>query len=237
LQRFIQVDSEIKSEVEGFLMKKTTLTISSKNYSSWSLRGWLMLKMSGISFEEVKVSATSASARAELLLLSPSMLVPCLHHNGVDVWDTLAIGEYLNEVAPKAGLLPVNTAQRAHCRAICGEMHSGFAALRASLPMNIKASFKGFKVWGKAQNDIDRIVDIWNDCFKRYKGPYLMGPTATLADAMFAPVCLRFASYDVKLSAACSTYVNLILSQTAMVQWIKEAKAEPEDIVELEVEF
>ena len=218
-------------------MKKTTLTISSKNYSSWSLRGWLMLKMSGLPFEEVVVSPDSASARAELLLLSPSMLVPCLHHNGVEVWDTLAIGEYLNEVAPKAGLLPTNIVQRAHCRAICGEMHSGFAALRASLPMNIKASFKGFKVWGKAQSDIDRIVDIWSDCFNRYGGPYLMGKTPTLADAMFAPVCSRFSSYDVKLSAECAAYVKLILSHNAMKEWIRDAKAEPEDIVELEVEF
>ncbi len=99
-------------------------------------------------------------ARAELLLLSPSILVPCLNHNGTKVWDTLAIGDYLNEVAPNAGLLPSNPVHRAHSRSICGEMHSGFNALRGALPMNIKARMKGFKVWSKAQSDIDRILGL-----------------------------------------------------------------------------
>ncbi len=106
-----------------------------------------MVKLSGLAFKEVMLGTDNADARAELLLLSPSMLVPCLSHGKVKVWDTLAIGEYLNEIAPKAQLLPTNVVHRAHCRAICGEMHSGFAAMRASLPMNIKARIKSFKVW------------------------------------------------------------------------------------------
>ena len=122
-------------------MARTTLTLSSKNYSSWSLRGWLMAKLAGIDFDEVIVAPDDADARAEILLLSPSILVPCLTYEGVKVWDTLAIGEFLNEIAPDAGLLPKDRAKRAHCRSICGEMHSGFVSLRQALPMNIKAHF------------------------------------------------------------------------------------------------
>src|SRR5579864_6396242 len=110
-------------------MNKTTLTIASKNYGSWSLRGWLLCKMAGLDFEEEHVGTDDASTRAELLLLSPSFLVPRLRHDGVIVWDTLAIAEYLHELKPEANLLPADRAKRAHCRAICGEMHSGFSNL------------------------------------------------------------------------------------------------------------
>ena len=111
-------------------MTIATLSIASKNYGSWSLRGWLLCKMSGLEFEEQQVSMDDPSTRAELLLLSPSFLVPCLTHKGLKIWDTLAIAEYLHEIRPDAGLLPSEQAQRAHCRSICGEMHSGFANLR-----------------------------------------------------------------------------------------------------------
>src|SRR5436190_6151736 len=109
------------------MMTSTTLTISSKTYSSWSLRGWLLCKLAGLDFEERVLSTSDPSTRAELLLLSPSFLVPSLEHDGVTVWDTLAIGEYLHEIRPAAGLLPSDRKARAHCRAVCGEMHSGFA--------------------------------------------------------------------------------------------------------------
>src|SRR6478672_9785251 len=117
-------------------MSGAVLTISSKNYSSWSLRGWLLCRMAGLDFEETPVPIDDPSARAELLLLSPSFLVPCLTHDGAKVWDTLAIAEYLAELKPEAGLLPADRIARAHCRAISGEMHSGFSNLRAALPMN-----------------------------------------------------------------------------------------------------
>ena len=122
-------------------MPKAVLTISSKNYSSWCLRGWLLCKLADIDFEEEVVSLDDPSARAELLLLSPSFLVPALTHDGVKVWDTLAIAEYLNELKPEAGLLPASRAARAHCRAISGEMHSGFSNLRTALPMNLRAHY------------------------------------------------------------------------------------------------
>lgn len=218
-------------------MAKTTLTISSKNYSSWSLRGWLMVKLAGIPFSEVPVATDNIDARAELLLLSPSILVPCLNHGNAKVWDTLAIGEYLNEIAPKAGLLPTNAVHRAHCRSICGEMHSGFSALRASLPMNIKAHFKNFKVWSKAQLDMDRVFFIWRDCLSTYKGPYLFGKKPTLADAMFAPVVMRFKTYGIALDPVCERYCDQILSMPEIKEWMAAAIAEPDDIEELEVEF
>jgi glutathione S-transferase len=122
-------------------MAKATLTISSKNYSSWSLRGWLLTRFSGLEFEEITTAPDDASARAEILLLSSSILVPCLRHDGATIWDTLAIAEYLNETMPDAGLLPADRVQRAHCRSICGEIHSGFTTLRASLPVNLKGHF------------------------------------------------------------------------------------------------
>ena len=214
-----------------------TLTISSKNYSSWSLRGWLLVTMAGLPFKEEVRPVDDPSTRAELLLLSPSFLVPCLTHGEVRVWDTLAIAEYLNEIAPEAGLLPADRAARAHCRAICGEMHSGFANLRSALPMNLKARFPGFKVWSGAQADIDHITGIWRDCFARYGGGFLFGRQPTIADAMYAPVATRFETYDVKLDRESAAYCKRILAWPPMAAWIAAAKAEPEAVEELEVEF
>ena len=218
-------------------MPKATLTISSKNYSSWCLRGWLLCKLAGIDFEEELVSLDDPSARAELLLLSPSFLVPALTHDGVKVWDTLAIAEYLAETFPRAGLLPKDRAARAHCRAICGEMHSGFYNLRSALPMNLKAHHPGFKVWAGAQADIERVAAIWRECLERYGGPYLFGGSLTMADAMYAPVCTRFLTYDVKLDPKCSAYSRSIMEWPAMVEWVEDAKAEPAEMEELDVEF
>lgn len=217
-------------------MTKATLTISSKNYSSWSLRGWLLTKFSGLPFIEKHVSPEDDAVRAEILLLSPSFLVPCLHHGGIKVWDTLSIAEYLAEIRPEAGLLPADRKARAHCRSICGEMHSGFSNLRSSLPMNLKAHFPNFKIWSRAQADIDRITAIWRDCLEKTDGPYLFG-TRTMADAMYAPVATRFLTYDVPLDAVCAGYCQTIMAMPEMQEWIDAAKCEPEDIDELEVEF
>jgi glutathione S-transferase len=218
-------------------MSRATLTINSKNYGSWSLRGWLLCKMADLDFEELMLSSDDPTIRAELLLLSPSFLVPCLTHDGVKVWDTLAIGEYLNEIAPEAGLLPADRAARAHCRAICGEMHSGFSNLRSALPMNIKGRFPGFKVWAGALADVERVVAIWRECLDQWKGPYLFGKRPCMADAMYAPVCTRFVTYDVKLDGACAAYCKAIMALPAMQDWIAAAKTEHEEVLELDVEF
>jgi glutathione S-transferase len=212
------------------------LTISSKNYSSWSLRGWLLCKMAGLEFEEKLLPADDPSTRAELLLLSPSFLVPCLTHDGLAIWDTLAIAEYLNELRPEVGLLPKERAARARCRSVSGEMHSGFGSLRAALPMNLKAHHPTFKIWSGAQADIDRIVTIWRDCFSAYGGPYLFG-ALTMADAMYAPVVTRFLTYDVLLDRSCAAYCERIMALPFMMEWVAAARAEPEEVEELDVEF
>jgi glutathione S-transferase len=217
-------------------MAKATLTISSKNYSSWSLRGWLLTKFSGLEFDEIVVSPDDPDVRAEILLLSSSIRVPCLRHDGATVWDTLAIGEYLNELKPEAQLLPSDRVLRAHCRAICGEIHSGFTTLRASLPVNLKGHFPGFKIWSRAQADIDRVCTIWRECLARSDGPFLYGER-TIADAMYAPVVTRFKTYDVTLDDRLARYSDVILNLPEMQEWIAAARLEPEDIEELEVEF
>jgi glutathione S-transferase len=218
-------------------MSKATLSIASKNYGSWSLRGWLLCKMADLEFEERHAGSDDPSTRAELLLLSPSFLVPCLTHDGLKIWDTLAIAEYLHELKPEAGLLPSDPARRAHCRSICGEMHSGFSNLRSALPMNLKAHFPGFKSWAGARADIDRVTTIWRECFDQYKGPSLLGASPCAADAMYAPVCTRFLTYDVALDPASARYCKTVMAMPHMQEWIGAAKTEPEELEELDVEF
>jgi glutathione S-transferase len=216
-------------------MAKASLTISSRNYSSWSLRGWLLCRFAGIEFDTVAVPLHEANVRAELLLLSPSFLTPCLTYEGIEVWDTLAIAEFLHEVAPEAGLLPQDRALRSRCRSICGEMHSGFANLRSALPMNLKVRHAGFKIWSGAQADIDRVTTIWRDQLDR-GGPYLFGHL-TMADAMYAPVCTRLQSYDVPLDRVCAAYRDRILDLPQMREWTAAALTEPDEVEELDVEF
>jgi len=214
-----------------------TLTLSSKNYSSWSLRGWLLAKFAGLAFTETMVSPDDPDARRELLLLAPSIRVPCLTHEGARVWNTLAIAQYLDEVCPDAGLFPADRIARAHCRSVCGEMNSGFANLRSSLPMNLKARHPGHKIWGGAQPDIERIVEIWNECLAAYGGPYLFGARRGAADAMYAPVATRFLTYDVKLDRSCIEYTRTIMAMPEMAEWISAAQLEPDDIEELDMDF
>ena len=234
-----------KSPTKPAAARKTTaksaavasLTLSSKNYSSWSLRGWLLAKFAGLPFAEDMVSPDDADARRELLLLAPSIRVPCLSHEGARVWNTLAIAQYLHEECPDAGLFPADRVARAHCRSVCGEMNSGFANLRSSLPMNLKARLPGHKIWGGAQPDIDRIVEIWTECIATYGGPYLFGSRRGAADAMYAPVATRFLTYDVKLNRACIEYARTIMAMPEMGEWIAAARMEPEDIEELDMDF
>ena len=206
-------------------MADATLTINSRNYGAWSLRGWLLCKMSGLEFDEHVLDNDDPDTRAELLLLSSSFLVPKLVHDGVTVWDTMAIGEYLNEVRPDSGLLPTDRVARAHCRAVCGEIHSGFVNLRSALPMNLKAQHRDFKVWAGAQADVDRIVAIWGECLEAYGGPFLFGSQPTIADAMYAPVCTRFRTYDVELDDRSAAYRDTIMALPAMREWIDGRRA------------
>lgn len=217
-------------------MTRAVLTISSKNYSSWSLRGWLLCQLAGLDVEEERVPIDDPDNRAELLLLSPSVRVPRLTHGEVSVWDTLAIAEYLNETFPEAAMLPADRAERAHCRAISGEIHSGFHNLRSALPMNLRARHRDFRVFAGARPDIERIEAIWGDCLARSGGPFLFG-APTVADAMFAPVATRFVTYDVALQPPSRAYCDTILAWAPMAEWIAAAQAEPEEVEELDVEF
>jgi glutathione S-transferase len=216
---------------------RATLTISSRNYSSWSLRGWLLVRFAGLPFDEVVVPPDDADARKELLLMSPSIRVPCLTHDGAKVWNTLAIAQYLNEIRPDAGLMPAERIARAHCRSVSGEMNSGFANLRASLPMNLKGHFPNHKVWGGARPDIDRIVEIWTECLATYGGPFLFGKQRGMADAMYAPVATRFLTYGVKLDKPCMRYCETIMAMPEMKEWVAAALQEPEEIQELDMDF
>lgn len=217
-----------------------TLTLSSKNYSSWSLRGWLLCKMAGLEFTEVPVNLDDHDQRQELLLLAPSVRVPRLEDDDVSVWDTFAIAEYLDEKFPEAGLIPRQLARRSHCRAICGEMHSGFQNLRSALPMNLKARHESFKIFSGARPDVERVKEIWTECLETqkggYDGPYLYG-RLTMADAMYAPVCTRFRTYAVPLPPKLQAYCDAIFDWDLMKEWTAGAMAEPDEIEELEVEF
>ena len=214
-----------------------TLSISSKNYSSWSLRGWLLARFSGIDFIEESVPMDDPSARKELLLLAPSIRVPCLTHEGAKVWNTLAIAQYLDEVCPEAGLMPADRIARAHCRSVSGEMNSGFSNLRSSLPMNLKGHYPDFKIWAGAQPDIDRITDIWHECLALYGGPFLFGQRPGMADAMYAPVVTRFLTYSVELDEPCRGYCRTIMAMPEMQEWVAAALREPDEIDELDMEF
>jgi len=168
----------------GAAASQAVLTISSKNYSSWSLRGWLLCQLAGLEVEEQVVPMDDPDNRAELLLLAPSVLVPRLTHDGASIWDTLAIAEYLAELYPDAGMLPKDRVARAHCRSISGEIHSGFYNLRSALPMNLKARHRKFKIFSGARPDVERVKTIWHECLDAYGGPWLFGRKPTMADAM-----------------------------------------------------
>jgi glutathione S-transferase len=218
-------------------MPVATLTIISHNYGSWSLRGWLLCALAGVKVDVTTAAVDDEAARAELLLLSPSYLVPRLDDGDTSAWGAWAIAEHLNEIDPPNPIFPAERAPRAHCRSVCGEVMSGFANLRTALPMNIRARHTGFTVWEGAQTDIDRITTIWSDCLSRYGGPYLFGSAPTAADAFFAPICSRFATYDIALDGDCARYRDTMLAHPAMVDWIAQAHAESEQIEELDAEF
>ncbi|MGY2050459.1 glutathione S-transferase family protein [Methylobacterium sp. JK268] len=218
-------------------MAEATLTVSSRNYSSWSLRGWLLCRMAGLDFAVEVLGTGDAASRAELLHLSPSFLVPRLTHGPVRVWDVMAIAQYLHEWRPEAGLVPADIVQRAWCRSVAGEMHGGFVNLRSALPMNLRARYTAFKLWGGAQSDIARVREIWEEALTASGGPWLFGHAPTVADAMYAPVCTRFVTYNVDLPPRCAAYRDHVMTWPLMQEWIADAQGEPEEIEELDMEF
>ncbi|MDA8045901.1 MAG: glutathione S-transferase [Actinomycetota bacterium] len=218
-------------------MDRAVLTINSRVYGAWSLRGWLLCRFAQIDFDVEVVPGSDPDSRAELLLLAPSFLVPALHHRSLLIWDTLAIAEYLHELEPGRPLYPTDPARRAMCRSVSGEVHSGFHNLVSALPMNLRARNEGFQLWSGVEADVRRIEAVWELCLGSSGGPYLFGAAPTVADAMYAPECTRFASYDVKLGAAAGRYVERILATDEMREWAAEAEQEPEESGELGLEF
>jgi glutathione S-transferase len=212
-------------------MSRYTLVIGNKNYSSWSLRPWLLMKQSRLAFDEVRVPLYLAGSKDALRKYGPSGKVPVLLDGAVTVWDSLAIAEYLAERHPDRQLWPAEGAQRAIARSISAEMHSGFAALRSNMTMNCRGFFPGPGRTVEVAADIERIQRIWTDCRERFgaAGPYLFG-AFTVADAMYAPVVLRFKTYAVQLSSVAQQYANAVLALPALQEWVEAAKAETEVI-------
>jgi glutathione S-transferase len=216
-------------------MADFTIYIGNKNYSSWSLRGWLMLKQSGASFEEVVIPLRETQTRTTILRHSPSGRVPALERGELVIWESLAIGEYLAERFPDAGLWPADAAARAVARAVSAEMHAGFAALRSHLPMNMRSTFAGRSVTPEAQADINRITALWRDCRKRFgqDGQFLFGQP-TIADAMYAPVVSRFRTYKVALDEEAQRYADAVWAWPPLQEWAAAAGNEPMIIEEFE---
>ena len=228
----------LKAEMRNAEMAKATLTISSKNYSSWCLRGWLLCKLAGLEFDEEVVSLDDpwrARRAAAAVALVPGAVPD--RTTGSRSGTRWRSPNTWPRPSPKPGLLPADRAARAHCRAICGEMHSGFYNLRSALPMNLKAHHPGFKVWAGAQADIERVVAIWRECLATYGGPYLFGERSPWPMPCTRR-CARASSPTMSSSIA-SAPPTAAPSWTGRPwrEWVADAKAEPAELEELDMEF
>jgi len=203
------------------------LVIGNKNYSSWSLRPWLAMKVLGIPFEEKRVPLYGPESKRELLRYSPAGKVPCLVDGELRVWDSLAILEYLAERHP--GLWPAEAPLRARARSVSAEMHSGFPSLRQHMSMNVRKRHPGKGRTPEVLAEIARVIGIWSEC----RGPFLFGPFCA-ADAMYAPVVLRFRTYEVELPAACRAYADAVLALPALQEWMRDAGRETESLPQFE---
>lgn len=204
------------------------LLIGNRKYSSWSLRPWIVLKQAGIKFDEKFVALQRPDTRAKILKYSPSGRVPFLRHGKIEVWESLAICEYLNEAFPKAGLWPKDKAARAQARAVSNEMHAGFAELRRHLGMDVSRKIDVPARIEAVRGEVDRIAAIWSQCRRKFGkgGPFLFGKFS-IADGMYAPVATRFDTYGVKLPPVPAAYVKTMMNLPAMGEWIAAAKQEP----------
>jgi glutathione S-transferase len=208
-----------------------TVIMGNKNYSSWSMRPWLVLKHLGLPFDEIVVPLYHGDYRRHLLRYSPSVKVPVLKHGEYAVWDSLAICEYLSDIFPDRHLWPADLHARAYARSISSEMHSGFQSLRQHMPMNCRLSRPGYGRTPDVYRDIERIVAIWTECRKRFiaKGAFLFG-AFSIADAMYAPVVSRFNTYGVTLDGVAQDYVNTITNLPSIKEWYDAAQKEPYSI-------
>ncbi len=212
-------------------MTKRTLVIGNKNYSSWSLRPWLFMRVHNIPFEEIRIPLYAANTKERLARYSPSGLVPTLVDGDITVWDSLAILEYLSEAYLDGNGWPASTKARAEARSVSAEMHSGFANVRKHLSMNVRARFQWRHINDAVERELSRIFQIWETCLARdgADGPWLFGKFS-IADAMYAPVCLRLDRYNVPVSDTVKAYVNQALALPPMQEWCAAAYEEKEVI-------
>ena len=210
------------------------LYIGNKNYSSWSMRPWVLLRQAGIPFEEVMIRFDSFDAgslfKTRISAINPVGKVPVLDADGLIVWDTLAIAEYLAERFPEKCLWPARVHDRARARSVCAEMHSGFEALRSACPMNIEAGLAeiGQLIWRDkpaVRADVLRLTTMWRELLEEHKGPMLFGDFS-IADAFFAPVCMRLKTYALPVPADSSAYIERLCALPGVQAWVEEALAE-----------
>jgi glutathione S-transferase len=208
-------------------MSELTLIIGNRNYSSWSMRAWLALEQTGAPFREEMIWFDEDEDRRQRLAHSPTGRVPVLHHGERTIWDSLAIGEYLAEKFPEAGLWPSDPAARARARSLCAEMHSGFFAIRNRLPLNCRARTAPRDRGPEVEAEVSRIAEIWTDTRKEYGagGSFLFG-SRTLADAFFAPVASRFLTYAVTLEREAAAYAEILLAMPPVLDWMEKAEKE-----------
>lgn len=210
---------------------RPVLVIGNKNYSSWSLRPWLLLRQHGIAFDEVRLPLETAQFAAEIARWSPSRRVPALRHGDVAIWDSLAICEYVNETFLGGAGWPTDAATRALARAVSAEMHAGFVALRTAMPMNARRRRPSPSIAPEVLADLARIGELWADCRTRFgaDGEFLFG-SFSIADAMYAPVALRIVGYDAPIDARSRAYVDALLGLEALQEWLRDAAAEAEAV-------
>ena len=215
-------------------MNKPLLIIGNKNYSSWSLRAWLMLKHAGVDFDEMRIPLFVEGYKEKLLSCSPAGKVPVYREGDLLVWDTLAIGEYLYETHPS--LWPAQREARARARSVSAEMHSGFVPLRKAMPMNIRARGRKVAMSAELEADIARIKTIWRELRTRHAGagPWLFGPYS-IADAMFAPVAFRFLTYGVTEPGTVDEYVSTVTRDPLVLAWLRDSELETEVVANSEV--
>jgi glutathione S-transferase len=215
-------------------MSEFTLVMGNKNYSSWSLRPWMLLRHLGLAFDELLIALDRPDTRARIAQHSPSGRVPVLRHGAVTVWESIAIGEYLCELTGSGW--PGERGARAHARVLSAEMHAGFGALREQWPMNARATGRRTPMTDGLRADVERIDASWSDCRRRFggNGPWLFGDYS-LADAMYAPVVLRFRSYGAVLSPPAQLYLEAVLQDPPLQQWLADAALEPWTIAYSEV--
>ncbi len=207
-------------------MAEGRLVIGTKRYSSWSLRGWLLVHMAGLDVEEVIVPLRAGVTEA-IRAVSPNGLVPYLEHRGAKLWESIAIAEYCAEFSRE--MWPADRVARAHARSIAAEMHAGFRALRIAMPMNLGRDFAGRGRTPESLADIARVEAIWAEALAAHGGPFLFGKSFTIPDAMFAPVVTRFLTWNPELSAVSRAYCDAIRAHPLVDRWYREAAAEPKD--------